>query len=618
MTLLTPDAFASKEYDFLVVGGGTAGLVLSSRLSEIASVNVGVVEAGGDNSEMTEVIVPGLAGKGLNHERLDWKFKTIKQTGANDRVITCPRGKGVGGSSALNFMVYSRANACEYDAIEALGNPGWNWANFLRYMKKAETFTEPPDDIKGRYRLGTDATVHGYDGPLKISYSHWHNESHNRFLDSMVNLGVRFNEDPTGGSNTGASTGMFTIDPSLAVRTYSGSAYYQPNAERTNLHLLTDAHVTRVLLDQTDGEYVAKGVEFIRDGQKYTVYAKREVILCCGSFQSPLILELSGIGLSEVLNAHGIPQLIDLPVGENLRTRLYAYYMSVRLTHQDHGWIPFIHEVDNSTETYENLSDPHFYESQQKLYDEQRRGMLSGSFSAYAYIPLNRIMEPDMLGTFLSDVKRDTSLWGTAALQQQSNFLKKWFSDVDHPQLEVLQFPGFYSLNQSVRERMNTKRRYQTLLLMDLHPLSRGSIHISSADPAAMPNLDPGYLHNPLDVDLLMDAARFVKKLCKTAPYNEMKPMFVDPTEDTLDDDEKLRDWVRERVEPIYHPVGTCSMLPREAGGVVDPSLMVYGTKNLRVVDASILPMEMATHIQSCVYAIAEKAADIIKQKYAL
>lgn len=172
--------------------------------------------------------------------------------------------------------------------------------------------------------------------------------------------------------------------------------------------------------------------------------------------------------------------------------------------------------------------------------------------------------------------------------------------------LRILQLPAFHSLGPLTRKD-DPSCRYHTLLLIGLHPLSRGSVHISSSDPTAGPMLDPGYLRNPRDVDVLVNAVRFAKTLLKTAPYTESEPTFYDPPEGTIDDEEKLREFIRDRyvcacgrrtvsspapsVEGIYHPIGTCSMLPKEDGGVVDPSLLVYGTKNLRVVDASILPL---------------------------
>jgi len=394
---------------------------------------------------------------------------------------------------------------------------------------------------------------------------------------------------------------LFTIDPDLATRTYSANAYYTPNAHRKNLILLTEAQVTRILLERAqNGNQTATGVEFVKDNQKYTVKAKREVILCAGSFQSPQVLELSGVGLNKVLSKYGIKQLIDLPVGENF---------------QEHAWVPFVHEVDKRIETYDNCLDPDYLAGQVKAYQESKRGMLSGSFSGYAYVPLDRMMEPSALSKFTSDVESDLTLQGTETRKRQLNFLKSWFKDTKHAQLEILQFPTFYSLGPLTRKE-DLSSRYQTLLLINLHPLSRGSIHIGSADPLAKPIIDAGYLRNPLDVDILVSSVRFARKLMQTAPYSDAKPTFYDPPGEIIDDDDKIRDWVRSRVEPIYHPVGTCSMLPREDGGVVNPELIVYGTNNVRVIDASILPLELSSHIQCTVYALAEKAADIIKQKY--
>ncbi|VDB94081.1 unnamed protein product [Peniophora sp. CBMAI 1063] len=564
MNTHTPDASSSREYDFVIVGGGTAGLVLAARLTENANVTVGIIEAGGDHSDAPPIKVPGMVGQAFGNEDLDWNFKTVPQVGAKNRVIACPRGKGVGGSSAINYMVYTRANSTEYDAIEALGNDGWNWSSFLQYMKKAETFSGPSVDAKERYRLEGNDDVHGFDGPLKISYSTWFNQLHAQFIDALVDLGVPVNIDPTGGVNSGVYTGMLSVDPTSAVRSHAGNAYYQPNADRPNLQLLSGAHVTRVVLDLADGKYVAKGVEYLKDGQKHLVRAKREVILCCGSIQTPLVLELSGIGLSDVLNKHEISQLIDLPVGENLLP-------------EDHPWVPFIHEVDKNTETLDDCADEAFLNKQIKLYHEQQRGILSSPCSGCAHVPLDRIASPDALAKLVRAVQDEKTAAGSETLQQQLGFVQGWFSDPRHPMLEILQLPAFHPA-VALNRKSDPSCRYHTLLLINLHPLSRGSVHISSSAPTARPLLDPGFLRNPVDVDVLVHAVRFAKSLIQTESYRDSKPALYEPPEDIIEDDEKLRDFIREHIEGIYHPVGTCSMLPKKDGGVVDTSLLFLST----------------------------------------
>ncbi|KAI0316269.1 alcohol oxidase [Amylostereum chailletii] len=599
------DSFATTIFDFVIVGGGTAGLTLAARLTEDPDITVGIIEAGEDVSDMPEVKIPGMGGRGFLNPRVDWSFFSVPQAGANNRRLLSPRGKGIGGSSALNFMVYSRASAQEYDSFEHLGNPGWNWAEFLKYMKKAETYTEPPPEVNKQYHAGAAVSSHGTDGPLRVSYSPWFNELHTNFLDSLSNLGLPITRDGGKGVNVGAQTGMFTIDPDSATRSYAATAYYHPNAHRNNLVLLPGAQVTRVLFEKADdGDLFAAGVAFVKSGQSYTVKAKREVILSAGAFQTPQILELSGIGERETLDKFNIEQLINLPVGENLHTNPFTAF--------DHGWVPFVHEVSKNIETYD---DPVFIDTQSKLYQKERRGILAGSFSGFLYAPLDKIMNEEDFATFQRNVQDDKTLTDTPGKQKHFDLLKKWFSDPNHAQLEMFQFPGFYSLGPLQRKE-DELARYQMLAIIDLHPLSRGSVHICSSDPLAAPAIDPGYLKNPRDLDVLVHGVKFARKLLATEPYSSSQPQLFDPSAEVIDDEEALRDWCRNRVEPIYHPVGTASMLPKEDGGVVDHELRVYGTKNLRIVDASVLPLELSTHIQSTVYAIAEKAADIIKGAY--
>lgn len=595
MIVTSPADFASTSFDYLIVGGGTAGIVLAARLSEDLDIVVGVIEAGDYLPDMPEINVPGMVGKSLGNPQIDWSFVTVPQPAANDRQIFEPRGKVVGGSSALNFMASGRASAEEYNALETLGISGWNWEELLKYFKKSEKFTKPSAAVVKTYHAGYDYDFHGKDGPLQKSYPHWFNDYHVAFLDTLDKLGVPINTDNGRGYNAGTFTGAFSIDPVTAARSHAGTAYYAPNADRKNLVLLTGAQATRVLLQPgTAGDFQATGIEFTKGSETFTARSKLEVILSAGSFQTPQLLELSGIGLSSVLEKHGIKQVLDLPVGENL---------------QDHPWVPAVFEVSKEVETMDILQDPESLAQQLKIYQEQQGGMLSSMFSAYSFVPLRTLNSPTDYAEWMGRLEKDTSLTDTPAHRKQLSLLKHWFSDTKQAQVEFIQLPGFFSVGPL---KPKDGCRFHTLMITLLHPLSRGSVHITSADPTARPDIDPAYFKNPLDLDVMVRSVRFAQKIVATPPYAAVRATPYDPPAEA-ESDAAVREWCRTRVEPLYHPIGTASMLPKADGGVVDASLKVYGTKNLRVVDASIIPLQLSAHIQSTVYAIAEKAADIIK-----
>ncbi|KIK71049.1 hypothetical protein GYMLUDRAFT_235428 [Collybiopsis luxurians FD-317 M1] len=638
--MTSAEAFCANYFDYLIVGGGTASLVLASRLSEDPNVSVGVLEAGTHVDDMPEVNIPAMIGRNFGNPKLDWGFSTKKQPALFDRRVLNSQGKGVGGTSAVNFLVYQRASKEEYDAIEALGNPGWNWDSFLKYMMKSEKYNAPTDaEISKDTHIGYGHEYHGASGPVKTSISAWFNGLHSKFMETLVNMGIPINRDPGNGKNVGASVGVISVNPDTMTRSYSATAYYVPNSHRKNLAILTGAHVTKVLLENATASLPvsAAGVEFLKDSQKFTAKAKHEVIVAAGALQTPKILELSGIGKTDILTKHGIQTVLDLPVGENLRTssRLISSvdHRANLIDQPDHLTLPLLHEVPNNTVTFDNLRDPLFLQEQTSLYQNERKGLLAGSITGYAYLPLEKVYSVEALDAFGKQFYQDASLAATPALKKQSVLLKKWLSDPNHAHIEclnmfsdaisqlnfihvrILQFPLFLSLGSGIKPQEATK--YHTILIVGLHPLSRGSVHIADSDPLTPPAIDPKYLSHAADLEIMVNGVKFVRRLLRTEPYYSSEFRMYDPPEKNAENidlsDDEIRDWCRSRVESIFHPVGTAPMMPREDGGVVDPFLKVYGTTNLRVVDASVIPLHISTHPQATIYAIAEKASDIIK-----
>jgi choline dehydrogenase-like flavoprotein len=219
-------------------------------------------------------------------------------------------------------------------------------------------------------------------------------------------------------------------------------------------------------------------------------------------------------------------------------------------------------------------------------------------------------MTPEEVKGFVQKLDQ-TFPTNTNALKKEKELLKQWSLNQQHAHIELLQLPLFLSFKPEFKAQPG--KHYHCNMVGLLHPLSRGSVHISSSDPLVNPDIDTGYLTNPLDVEVLIAGVKLMVKAAKTAPYSDAITGIYDPPQEALSSDEKLAEWVRDKVEPFNHPIGTVPMLPKADGGVVDSKLKVYGTKNLRVADASVIPLQLSAHIQHTVYAIAEKAADLIK-----
>ncbi|KAF9468262.1 alcohol oxidase [Collybia nuda] len=574
--------FASQSYDYVVVGGGTAGLVVAARLTEDPNITVGVIEAGEYISDMDQINIPGLAGSALMHERIDWRFSTIPQRGANNRVIAQPRGKVLGGSSAdMNNDTDAgfRASRQEYDALETLGNPGWNWPEFLKYFRKAKTLTYPSPEVLEKYRLQLDPQYHGSDGPIQNSYPRYLPELRDQFADTLDALGIHNNPEPAGGSSVGSTFTTITVHPENVTRSYSATAYYEPNAQRKNLSVLTGAQVTKVVLEGTGENIMATGVEYICGGKSYVVRAEQEVILSSGSFQTPQILELSGIGKKEILEKYDIPIIIDLPVGENLRKIIRLLQASLKL---------------GPSATLQILST---------FLKAHKRGVFSSIQSgSYSFVPLRTFVPSDELQQFKARIVEDQIYSRSPSLAKQFDLLKTWLDDPAHAQVELVYRPQM----RPGAGLAEPGKKYQTIMTCSMNTFSRGSVHIQSSDPLVPPAIDPAYFTHPIDMQVMVSAMKFARKIASTQPFSSTVVGLVEPGPE-VQTDEQFAEYCRNKMSPVFHPVGSASMLPRGDGGVVSPSLLVYGTRNLRVVDASVIPLELACHIQSTVYAIAEK-----------
>jgi len=521
----------------------------------------------------------------------------------------------LGGSSALNFLMVLHPSRGILDSWSQLGNAGWDYDTLAPYFRKFQTVHAPPkaarDMCAMTYHEDETATGTG-NGPIQVSFSEGYGPTNKAWFETFAQNGLEVKTDYRSGKALGAFQNPASIDPVTHTRSYAASAYYTPEiAARANLVVLTETVVNKIVFDTSSGpEPVATGVEILpKGGQKRTVTATTEVILSAGALQSPQILELSGIGGRDLLTKHGIPVLVDNPnVGEHM---------------QDHPILCQSFEVAEGTPSGDVLRDPNVLNALVGMYTQNNgAGPLGQSNISVAYTPLvdgNGILsEPEKQKLFAPH----ESSFSSDDLKTVRNLITK----SDEPAFQQLLFPTQITITPnpvSMAEYIVPCQpdNYVTVMTMLNHPFSRGSVHISSADVNAAPVWDPKYNSHPLDMELLARAAQFVEgklvhpesplgKMLKPAGEGKRMPDIVGADKDL----EKAREVVRQRQISVFHVAGSCSMLPKEKGGVVDTRLRVYGTKKLRVVDASIFPLEPLGNIQSCVYAVAERAADLIKE----
>ncbi|OBS20059.1 hypothetical protein FPOA_11780 [Fusarium poae] len=573
---LVTAAAATETYDYIIVGGGTAGGALATRLSlGLPKSKILLLEAGPSALEDVRINVPGMRGSILGSS-LDWNFSSIAQPGLNGRSISVNRGKVLGGSSAMNFLCYDRAASAEYDAWSELGSPGWNWDTMIHGMKKSENFT------------GNDGDVHGRSGPIRSTYNRIVPDVLKPWQSTVNKLGVPIND---GGSLGGKPVGVMfqptNIDMTNYTRSYSANSYL-PKAG-SNLKVKTNSHVSKVLFSsEKSKDLVAIGVA-LQDGS--TIKARKEVILSAGSIQSPGLLEMSGIGQSSVLAKAGIKKVLNLPgVGEN---------------YQDHLRTSNTYTLKKGYESFDAFifdAQGTVAQEQFNLWLENKKSWYDYTSSAYAFLNWAQVSNK-VQKSITKLAKEGFAKNGTVVDKKKLEYL----SDPSIPQLELLLEANYVG----AQGYPSTGGNFITIFSTIMHPMSRGSVHINGKDSKGKPIIDLNYLNNEHDIQALIEGAKYARKVAFTEPLRSVWATEFEPGLDKKTD-KQLRDWVVNTVNSFYHPIGTCAMLPKKDGGVVDSSLKVYGTKNLRVVDASIIPVQLSGHIQTAVYGIAETVAQKI------
>ncbi|KAH9476793.1 GMC oxidoreductase family protein Mala s 12 [Psilocybe cubensis] len=595
MPIVNVEETVKSPFDYVVIGGGTAGLTVAARLSEDPSVKVLVLEAGEENLNDPLIEVPAQFLRTFGNPKYDWAFPVVKQKHANNIEHMWQRGKGLGGSSGMNFFAWIKPPAEDINAYEKLGNRGWNWAEYEKYSKRSETFHPPTKEQTDLYPHKFIVEHRGTTGPIQVAISHSVHTLDELFQETMVNKGLKEVDDPYDGDMTGTWIASSSIDPRTWTRSYSANTYLVPNLKRENLSVLTGAYVSKVLLNESEGndDRIVNGVEFIHDGTKHKVMVDKEVILSAGSIKSPQILELSGIGNPDILEPLGIKVEISLPgVGENV---------------QEHYGCPVTFELDPKIphETLDFLRDPEYAAKQIELH-ALGKGAFRKGLTSFAYFPLTAIDRSEALRIISQAEEEVKALEKSGTLRpgikEQLDIQLDILKDEKVPDCEIVVMPFFAS--RAVAPEPG--KLYTTLVGILNHPMSRGTIHIQSSDPLLNPTIDPHYLESETDLEVLAQHVKFIKSLADTEPWKSGIIRETDPGEH-LKTDNEIKEYVKNCIATIWHTTGSCSMLPREKEGVVDYNLKVYGTKNLRVVDLSVLPLQIAAHTQATAYFVGEK-----------
>ncbi|KAM0497006.1 hypothetical protein ACHAP9_006646 [Verticillium nonalfalfae] len=514
-----------EVYDYIIIGAGVAGSTLANRLTASREFRVLLLEAGQLDAQEDIITIPGLAGTAAG-SKYNWNLTSSPAAGTGNRSIALPSGRGVGGGSLINQMVFVRGSVGDFD----------RWRHFTG----------------------------------------------NNIVSAARELGIRVLRDGSGGDVSG---GFFTTHSQTPrnARSSARIAHYDVAAKRANLRLIQNAHVTKVQIERGR----AIGVQFVESSSstRRTIKARKEVIVSAGAIFSPQILQLSGIGDAKELKTHGVQSVVDLPaVGRNL---------------QDHPLLVLVNLI-NSPLNGGNLSDPAFAAEMMAEYKSNRTGPYANPGGEFLmFLPTSNFST------------RAPELYKSAQAQDATQFLP-----ADTPKSVVRGYRKQHALlTEGIAADTQTPMEMfwseGTMVFGAQHPFSRGSVKLVSNDPFDSPAVDPGYLSNPLDLAVMVDAFKFARVIVATEAISQLSPVEIVPGPG-VSSDADIESYVRQNLATFAHYAGTCSVGPRSAGGVVDDTFRVYGVKNLRVVDASVIPLLPAAHTSSTVYALAEKAATSI------
>ncbi|KDR77821.1 hypothetical protein GALMADRAFT_245927 [Galerina marginata CBS 339.88] len=576
IVLDNPGSLRAK-YDYIIVGGGTAGNVVANRLTENPAVDVLLLEAGPTDAGVLEIEIPFLCTHTTPQTPWDWNYTTIPQPGLNGASISYPRGHVLGGTSSVNCLVYTRGSQADFDRYaKVTGDEGWSWQNMLPYFKKSEKFTPPSDrhNTTGEF----NPSVHGFNGFNSVSLP-----GAATVIDNRVNLAIEQlrgefvpNIDTNSGNPLGFGWSQAVIDGPSGTRSSSAAGYLSTSIRnRSNLHILLNAQVSRLLTTGNEkGVPIFRKAEFRinREGPLQTVTATREVIVSAGSINTPQILLNSGIGNAGSLKSLGIPPLVDLSdVGENL---------------SDHPIIVFSWLV-NSNETYDAFNRNSTLQSEEiQIWKTTREGVFVNGIAQH----IGFVRVSDNSPIFHSSPNPSSGPNSPHFEIFVSNFL------LGNPPPTG----NFLSISA---------------IMLTPGPSARGSVKINSTNSFDVPIIDAGLLTDKTDVPLLREAVRSILRLSSAPAWSDYIIGPADPSQPIItSSDAEIDAFLRANARSAYHVVGTSSMSPKGMKtGVVDPDLRLKKAIGVRIVDASVLPFAPAGHTQAATYALAERAADLIK-----
>lgn len=524
-----------ESFDYVIVGGGTAGCILANRLSADGRQRVLVLEAGGEPGSMW-IPIPAGFSKLLTNRRYNWLFRTEPEANTHHRQISVPRGRGLGGSTLINGMIYVRGQPQDYDGWEQAGAQGWGYRAVEPYFRKLENYA-PGGQLRGK------------DGPLYLEQVRERFPIAQAFLDAAAEDRQRLNDDYNGEAQEGF--GYYQANQRNGRRWSAYDAYLAPARRRPNLAVATGAHVQRLTFEGSR----CTGVCYRQGEREVTVRANLEVIMAAGAFQTPQLLELSGVGRPDVLQRLGIPLRHELPgVGEN-----YIDHYATRMNWRVRNTVT-LNEMTRGLRLMREVA--HYY--------ARRRGILT-------------------LGTGLVH-----------------GFVRTR-ADVPRPDAQYFFMHASYA---NAAERILDREPGMTIGVTQLRPESVGSVHARSADPQEAPSIRPNFLSSPVDQACLVDAMKIARRIVAHPAMQRYVDHEMSPGIDVQDDAGWL-EFARLNGQTIYHPAGTCRM-GTDGAAVVDPALRVKGLHGLRVVDASVIPRMVSGNLQAAVMMVAEKGADLV------
>ncbi|MEC9044569.1 MAG: GMC family oxidoreductase N-terminal domain-containing protein [Pseudomonadota bacterium] len=534
-----------EEFDYIIIGAGSAGCVLANRLTDDGANSVCILEAGPPDWNPF-IHIPAGFMRTLVNPKVNWLYEASPSEWTAGRVVAVPRGKTLGGSSSINGHVYNRGQRMDFDSWAQLGNSGWGYSDVLPYFKRCEQKIGEGDEL---YR--------GRNGNLKITDLDWRHPLCDAFIKGANSLGIPTNTDYNGASQEGVSYVQRTTHKRLRVS--SAKAFLNPAKSRKNLTVYTESQVTRILFE----ERRAFGVELKKGGprgQTGKIYARKEIILSGGAINSPQLLQLSGIGSTNLLKELGIPMVHNLPgVGENLRDH-YAPRFTAR-----------VKNIDTINEKARGA----------KLWWEVAKYFLGGNSIVN--------LSPTLVYCF-------------------------WHSDenVKNKDLQLTFTPASYK--EGVQSQLDDQPGF-TIASWQQRPESKGFVRAKTANPFEAPEIQPNYLQEEGDRTVLLAGMKLARNLMRT---EALKPYFdyEQYPGESVKTDEELLQVAKERGTTTFHVMGTCRMGPEtDPLSVVDESLCVRGIEGLRVIDASIMPNMLSANLNAAVMMIAEKGADMILGK---